>query len=186
MKKLLLLAVEKVDDDKYYLYVMEMVYQKIFRVFKSDSPDKLSDNWRVGYITEVEKITKWSIDEESFITSKDTLKGCCDEFHRILFDKASCSERILSLLSGKTYGVIGLKQLEIDYEEQKIEFEVWGTKYKRSAKICDPYWLRFWKSSKTLDVKLRWERKLSSSKTKLFGVVENYNSNITIKKLFVV
>lgn len=185
MKKLLLLATKKIEDQKYILHVLELEYQKVIKVIKMETADSLMNNWRVGYITEVERISKWTLDDTFYITSKEKMQGEYTQFTKLLLDKASYPDGLVFQTSGFMQGIIRACDIKILEQGEKIEFSVWGTEKRVISSITDPWWIAYWKSSFSKENCEKYERYLSASKRKVFGIVERTHDMLVINKLVV-
>lgn len=185
MKKLLLLASEKIGDQKYYLYAMELVYQKVIRIIKEDDVERLSSNWKIGSITSVEKMSRYTLDKSLYVTSNESLEGEYTEFTKLMLNKASYPDRILSMVSGTSQAILRLRQVKIVNQAKTLEFVPWGTDKKKTAQVMDPWWVRYWENNYSKEKIDYYEKLLSKNKKKTFAFVEAKDSDLTIKKLIV-
>ena len=183
--ELLLLATEKIEENKWYLYTMEMVYQKIVRIIKKGTAEELGTNWRIGFITKVNSISAWPFEENTFVTNIDQIKEKHNNFEGLMLNKASCPERIICSLSGISYGILRLKQLEILDKGKIIESIIWGLGTRHRAIVLDPWWIKYWNEKYSKESAEKYQIFLSASKNKVFAIVQNKVSGLTILKLIV-
>lgn len=185
MKKLLLLASEKIGDQHYYLYAMELTYQKVIKIIKKDNAEELSSNWRIGFITSVDKITRYALDNNLYVTSNEFLGGEYTDFTRLMLNKASYPDRILSMISGTSQAIIRLRQVRIVNKAKTIKFVPWGTNDNYTSLMLDPWWVRYWNNNYSNEKVEYYEEFLSKNKKKVFAFVESKNSELTVKKLII-
>lgn len=170
--RLLLLANEKISEDKWYLYTLEIVYQKIIKVVKIGNTEDIQENWRIGYLTESTNISEWPLEDNTYVTQKDNLLGKFDNYLGLMLNKASFPDRIIDLQSGSAYGVIRMRDIEILDEGRKLSFGVWGLNRTCIASISDPWWNHYWKNRYSSVTVERYQNFLSAPKRKVFAVIE--------------
>jgi len=185
LAELLLLSINKIEDKKWHLYAMEMTYQKILRIIKTGNIEEIGENWRIGYITSVSSITDWSKEKQTYVTSKDKLVDKYDNFRGLMLNKASYPDRILSTLSGLSYGIIRLRQIDILEKGNRIGFTVWGFGQRYEAVVLDPWWEKYWHNRYTAESEKQYQKQLSAAKRKVFAVAEKNNDELFILKLIV-
>lgn len=185
MKELVLLASEMVSKQKYYLYVLELTYQKILKIAKTEENGELSTKWRIGYITEVDTISKHPLYRDLFITSNECLKKEYPEFLKIMLNKASYARRIMMTMAGVSYGIIRIRQVGIIDKGKKIDFLFWGTNERRVAYVKDPWWVEYWEHMYSAQRKDYYENYLSKNKAKVFCIAESKDAVLTIIKILV-
>ena len=181
----MLLAEEKIGDNRWHLYAIEIVYQKILRIIKNESAEELSLNWRIGYVTSVSTVSVTSLEDNSFTTDGDRLGEKYPEFVGLLLNKASTPERVLSSSVGTSYGIIRLRQMTILDEGTKIDSMIWGLTSSYGFIISDPWWLNYWSNNYSKENAERYRKYLSKSRRKVFALIENKASELNIKKLMV-
>ena len=180
-----MLAQEEARENKWYIYAMEMVYQKILKIVKKGSADEIGANWRIGFITEVESISALSLENRTYVTSSDQIVEKCVNFIGLLINKASFTNKVLYSSCGVSYGIIRLRELEIIDKGRTIKATVWGTSTICRAKISDSWWNYYWSEKYSSESVLRYQNYLSAMKRKVFAVVEKGVSGLTILKLIV-
>lgn len=184
MKELVLLASEKIGEHKYYLYAIELAYQKILKIAKTEENNELSANWRIGYVTEVDSISRQRTDKDLFITSGDRLKEEYPDFLKIILNKASYA-RIIKMKSGTSYGIVRIRQVRIAGNGEKIDFLVWGTNERYTANVKDPWWIEYWGQRYSVQRKDYYENTLSKNKAKAFCLIEAKDTTLTVVKILV-
>lgn len=185
MKELVLLASEMISEQKYYLYVIELTYQKILKIAKTDENRELCTKWRIGYITEVDTISKHPLYKDLYITSKECLKKEYPDFLKIMLNKASYARKIMMAMAGVSHGIIRIRQVRITDKGKKIDFLVWGTNERRAAYVRDPWWVEYWEHMYSAQRKDYYENYLSKNKAKALCIVESKDSVLTIIKILV-
>jgi len=105
MYELLLLTVQRIDDDRVYLYAMELGYHNILRIVKSIDRQEECLSWAIGKVTIVDNIKEWPLEKNTYITSGDNY-AYCDRF-------ISENGRLLRYLTGDgiAYDTVNSEQL---------------------------------------------------------------------------
>ena len=164
---------------------MEMTYQKILRIIKTGTAEEVGENWRIGFITEVNSITNWSLEEQTQVTTKDRLAGRYENFQGLLLNKASYPDRIIMSSSGISYGIIRMRQIDILEKGKKISFTVWGLGKRYEAVVLDPWWVNYWNKRYTAESEKRYQKQMSATKRQTFAFVEKNDRELSILKLIV-
>lgn len=190
MDKLLLLASEYIETNKYYLYAMEMQYHNIIRIVKFDKDDRLYQNWSVGCITEVESMTRWGLEKNVYITRNDRISVLeVNELTRILLNKSCYPQKIMLNSKDDSFGIIRLSNVSlIEFEDSKsyIEAKVWGSKEKIKLRMNDSKWKNFWQGKENnLELVNKYKALLSSYKNDVFVLVSREEGKLSAKGLIV-
>lgn len=181
----MLLAVKNIEGDKWHLYAMEMVYQKVLRIIKIGPCEEIRKNWRIGFVTQVQSISRWSLEENTYVTSQDKLIGEYNNIQRLLLNKAAYPDWIIPSSSGISYGIIRIRQVEILEKGNRINSTIWGLGTKCSATVIDPWWINYWSKKYSIEAAERYQKYLSALRKKVFAFIENNASRIEVLKLIV-
>jgi hypothetical protein len=121
-----------------------------------------------------------------YITSKEKLQGEYNQFTKLLLDKASYPDGLVFHTSGVVQGIVRICDIKILEHGEKIEFIAWGTENRMISSISDPWWKAYWKSNYSKENREKYEKYLSVSKRKVFGIAERTQDTLMINKLVVI
>lgn len=178
MHELLLLTVQRIDDDKVYLYAMELNYHNILRIVKSIDRQEESLAWAIGKVTKVDSIKEWSLEKNTFITSGDCLIDTNEyEIKKLIINKVSYPTRVINGKCMDEYKLLRIAKVhEIRVSDNKIAISasVIGSESIIDMEVMDSKWITYWKNVAVdvADIE-RYKKVMSFYRNYFIAVVKN-------------
>ncbi|MBQ3543913.1 MAG: hypothetical protein IJA34_02820 [Lachnospiraceae bacterium] len=166
MYELLLLTVQRIDDEKVYLYAMELEYHNILRIVKSIEKHEECLSWSIGKVTMVDSVKEWSLEKNTYVTSGDRLTHT-DEYKvkRLIANKVSYPARIISGKCMDEYRLLRISKIyDIKNSIDKIVINaaLMGSNSKIDMVVLDHKWITYWKDNVDDITKVEKYKKLMS------------------------
>jgi hypothetical protein len=179
MYELLLLTVQRIDDDRVYLYAMELGYHNILRIVKSIDRQEECLSWAIGKVTIVDTIKEWSLEKNTHITSGDRLTDT-DEYgiKRLIANKVSYPARIISGNCTDEYKLLRISKvhyIKISNDKIEINATLTGNDSKIDMVVLDHKWIAYWKDKIGDVTKVEKYKKLMSFYRNYFIAVAKNN-----------
>lgn len=187
MYQLLLLGIGFTEEDKRYLYALEMSKRKILRVVKFDKDNNLWKNWKKGMITNVKKIEPCDFEEGTFKTYNEQID--MDQafyLEKILLNTASNPENIVYCRTPNRFGLIRISDVVVENEIRSLNARIWAWENKCiEFDVDNVRWNSFWKQELSKDAKERYINLFASQRRKTFAVIESGQEKPVIVDFFV-
>ncbi len=185
MYELLLLTVQRIDDEKVYLYAMELEYQNILRIVKSIEKHEKCLSWSIGKVTMVDSVKGWSLEKNTYVTSGDRLTDT-DEYkvRRLIANKVSYPTRIISGKCMDEYKLLRISKIydiKISIDKIVINATLMGSDSKIDIVVLDHKWITYWKDNVEDITKVeKYKKVMSFYRNHFIAIAKNNGKEIEV------